>query len=342
MLAPRSARSTGTGTWERSARRPRSCCTVSRSGTWERHAQHPRSCCTVSRPAAECARPLLQIEHAMLVARMVRNVMSWRRAAFNPPNGSLLSRPAETIRGDHHGDDASPRRGGRARRRLAATSPSGDLNACYVPPPGGLARRYAAAARPNSDLHPPSTGARRPLSSPFSCFDRPKRKQPACHSRGPAAKSRTQRNRRASEDFAQLEPGSCRYLFMSLLEAVSATIRRMRSSPRTEEAYLHWIRAYVVLSPPASEGTGFANIIGDQGPVLGCSGLRRVGRVAHRLGGGWCRFWHHPTSGMLGVWGRQAPSEALAVRRCSSRPANKGTTPTEWELHQLGLAALPA
>ena len=269
--------------------------------------------------------------------------MSWRRAAFDSAQRKPSFTPGgDHPAGDHHGDE--PPRGvaaGRERRLPLCRHTSG-LNAYYAPSPGGLARRYAAAARPNSDLHPRSTGARRPLSSPFPCFNRPQRKQPPCHPRGPAAKSPTRSNRRASGDFAQLEPGSCRYLFMTLLEAVSATIRRMHYSPRTEEAYLHWIRAYVVLSPPASEGTGFANIIGDQGPVLGCSGLRRVGRVAHRLGGGWCRFWHHPTSEMLGVWGRQAPSEALAVRRCSSRPAHKGTAPTEWELHQLGLAALPA
>ena len=32
---------------------------------------------------------------------------------------------------------------------------------------------------------------------------------------------------------------------MTLMEAVHATFRRMQDSPRTEEAYLHWIRAYL-------------------------------------------------------------------------------------------------
>ena len=32
---------------------------------------------------------------------------------------------------------------------------------------------------------------------------------------------------------------------MTLLEAISGTIRRLHDSPRTEEAYLHWIRAFV-------------------------------------------------------------------------------------------------
>ena len=41
--------------------------------------------------------------------------------------------------------------------------------------------------------------------------------------------------------------------------------------------------------------------------------MRRASRTAHRLGGEWCRFWHHSTSEMPGVWGRQAPSEARPV-----------------------------
>jgi integrase len=32
---------------------------------------------------------------------------------------------------------------------------------------------------------------------------------------------------------------------MTLLEAVQATIRRLHDSPRTEEAYLHWIRGFI-------------------------------------------------------------------------------------------------
>jgi len=32
---------------------------------------------------------------------------------------------------------------------------------------------------------------------------------------------------------------------MTLIEAVQSTIRRLRYSPRTEETYLHWIRAYI-------------------------------------------------------------------------------------------------
>jgi hypothetical protein len=32
---------------------------------------------------------------------------------------------------------------------------------------------------------------------------------------------------------------------MTLIEAVKSTIRRLHDSPRTEEAYVHWIRAYV-------------------------------------------------------------------------------------------------
>jgi hypothetical protein len=32
---------------------------------------------------------------------------------------------------------------------------------------------------------------------------------------------------------------------MTLVEAVHATFRRMGYSPRTEEAYVHWIRAFI-------------------------------------------------------------------------------------------------
>jgi len=32
---------------------------------------------------------------------------------------------------------------------------------------------------------------------------------------------------------------------MTLIEAVQSTIRRLHYSPRTEEAYLHWIRAFI-------------------------------------------------------------------------------------------------
>ena len=32
---------------------------------------------------------------------------------------------------------------------------------------------------------------------------------------------------------------------MTLIEAVHAALRRMHYSPRTEEAYIHWIRAFV-------------------------------------------------------------------------------------------------
>jgi hypothetical protein len=32
---------------------------------------------------------------------------------------------------------------------------------------------------------------------------------------------------------------------MALIEAARATIRRIHLSPRTEEAYLHWIRAFI-------------------------------------------------------------------------------------------------
>ncbi|XXY95020.1 site-specific integrase [Sorangium sp. So ce296] len=32
---------------------------------------------------------------------------------------------------------------------------------------------------------------------------------------------------------------------MTLIEAVRATIRRLHYSPRTEEAYVHWIRAFI-------------------------------------------------------------------------------------------------
>ena len=32
---------------------------------------------------------------------------------------------------------------------------------------------------------------------------------------------------------------------MTLIEAVRATIRRLHYSPRTEEAYVHWIREFV-------------------------------------------------------------------------------------------------
>jgi hypothetical protein len=77
------------------------------------------------------------------------------------------------------------------------------------------------------------------------------------------------------------------------------------------------------VSPPGSEGTKIADIAGDQGPVLGRSGLRPTRATDDRLGGGWCRFWHHPTTERLGVWGRQAPSEAYIATRCSSRPTHK-------------------
>jgi site-specific recombinase XerD len=53
---------------------------------------------------------------------------------------------------------------------------------------------------------------------------------------------------------------------MTLLEAISATIRRLHYSPRTEEAYLHWIRAYVAFhggrhprTLGAAEVTAFLN-----------------------------------------------------------------------------------
>ncbi|XXU45088.1 site-specific integrase [Sorangium sp. So ce1014] len=32
---------------------------------------------------------------------------------------------------------------------------------------------------------------------------------------------------------------------MTLIEAVRATLRRLHDSPRTEEAYVHWIRAFI-------------------------------------------------------------------------------------------------
>lgn len=32
---------------------------------------------------------------------------------------------------------------------------------------------------------------------------------------------------------------------MTLIEAVQAAIRRLHYSPRTEEAYLHWIRGFI-------------------------------------------------------------------------------------------------
>src|SRR6185503_7686117 len=40
-------------------------------------------------------------------------------------------------------------------------------------------------------------------------------------------------------------PDAPRIIPMTLIEAVQATIRRMHYSPRTEEAYLHWIRAFI-------------------------------------------------------------------------------------------------
>jgi site-specific recombinase XerD len=53
---------------------------------------------------------------------------------------------------------------------------------------------------------------------------------------------------------------------MTLLEAVSATFRRLHYSPRTEEAYLHWIRAYIIFhggrhprTLGAAEATAFLN-----------------------------------------------------------------------------------
>lgn len=53
---------------------------------------------------------------------------------------------------------------------------------------------------------------------------------------------------------------------MTLLQAVSASLRRLHYSPRTEEAYIHWIRAYIRfhgLRHPremgASEATAFLN-----------------------------------------------------------------------------------
>ena len=32
---------------------------------------------------------------------------------------------------------------------------------------------------------------------------------------------------------------------MTLIEAVQVAVRRLRDSPKTEEAYVHWIRAFV-------------------------------------------------------------------------------------------------
>jgi integron integrase len=53
---------------------------------------------------------------------------------------------------------------------------------------------------------------------------------------------------------------------MTLIEAVSASIRRLHYSPRTEEAYLHWIRAFIAFhgrrhprDMGAAEATAFLN-----------------------------------------------------------------------------------
>lgn len=42
---------------------------------------------------------------------------------------------------------------------------------------------------------------------------------------------------------------------MTLIEAVQSTIRRLHSSPRTEEAYLHWIRAFIRFHGGRTPGT---------------------------------------------------------------------------------------
>lgn len=53
---------------------------------------------------------------------------------------------------------------------------------------------------------------------------------------------------------------------MTLIEAVQAAIRRLHDSPRTEEAYLHWIRGFIhfhgcrrPMEMGAPEATAFLN-----------------------------------------------------------------------------------
>jgi hypothetical protein len=63
---------------------------------------------------------------------------------------------------------------------------------------------------------------------------------------------------------------------MTLFEAVSATIRRLHYSPRTEEAYLQWIRAFVGFhrgrhprEMGAAEVTAFLRAYPGRAPVAG-------------------------------------------------------------------------
>ena len=69
---------------------------------------------------------------------------------------------------------------------------------------------------------------------------------------------------------------------MTLFEAIRATFRRLHYSPRTEEAYLHWIREFICfhdnrhprgLGP--AEITAFLNHIVDRGPLGVVSPLDR-------------------------------------------------------------------
>jgi integron integrase len=64
----------------------------------------------------------------------------------------------------------------------------------------------------------------------------------------------------------QLRRRSRRYLLMTLIEAIQSTLRRLHYSPRTEESYLHWIRAFIRFNNgrhpremAAPEATAFLN-----------------------------------------------------------------------------------
>jgi hypothetical protein len=69
---------------------------------------------------------------------------------------------------------------------------------------------------------------------------------------------------------------------MTLIEAVQATIRRLHDSPRTEEAYFHWIRGFIRFHRSrhprelgAPEATAFLNHLAVQRPPGGAVGAAR-------------------------------------------------------------------